>query len=178
MLDEMGHGELAARRLGTVLRTLKGPASTLTPLLKGLDAAELIAKPAPDLSAQVVYEAVEEESATAAHRGELNSMKLMALYAVAMEKGVDVTHIEQAMEQLKPKEELIRLVLERQLAQDAEASESLRRDLGGLKLLELRQRALVSEDIDDSQLEDAMEAEQPKMAIVELLVSAMGSDRL
>ena len=44
-LDKTGHG---ARRLGAALRQLKGPASKLTPLMQGLDAAELIALPPPD----------------------------------------------------------------------------------------------------------------------------------
>eukprot|EP01046_Picozoa_sp_COSAG06_P090224 COSAG06_NODE_36564_length_445_cov_1.329480_1_plen_147_part_11 len=40
VLDEMSHGDHGSRRLGAVLRLLKGPAVKLTPLLSSLDAAE------------------------------------------------------------------------------------------------------------------------------------------
>ena len=45
VLDHAGHSDHGSRRLGAVLRQLKGPASKLTPLMQGLDAAELIAMP-------------------------------------------------------------------------------------------------------------------------------------
>jgi hypothetical protein len=56
VLDSMGHGEHGSRRLGAVLRLLTGPAEKLTPLMKGLDVAELVALPPPDASYHVVYE--------------------------------------------------------------------------------------------------------------------------
>ena len=37
VLDGMGHGDHGSRRLGAVLRRLKGPASMLSELLEGLD---------------------------------------------------------------------------------------------------------------------------------------------
>ena len=48
VLDAMGHGEHGARRLGAALRQLVGPADLLTPMMKGLDAAELMTLPAPE----------------------------------------------------------------------------------------------------------------------------------
>eukprot|EP01043_Picozoa_sp_COSAG02_P065409 COSAG02_NODE_9860_length_2089_cov_1.629648_1_plen_545_part_01 len=56
VLDDMGHGDHASRRLGAVLRLLKGPPEKLAPLLKGLDPAELMALPAPDAGYEVRYE--------------------------------------------------------------------------------------------------------------------------
>ena len=60
VLDGMDHSEHGSRRLGAALRLLKGPASTLSPMLKGCDAAQLIALAPPDSAYVVVYE---EESA-------------------------------------------------------------------------------------------------------------------
>ena len=42
VLDKLGHTEHGSRRLGAVLRLLAGPMSMLTPMLKGLDANELV----------------------------------------------------------------------------------------------------------------------------------------
>ena len=53
LLDGMGHGEHASRRLGAVLRRLKGPASMLSELLEGLDAAELMVSEAERLGCAV-----------------------------------------------------------------------------------------------------------------------------
>ena len=47
VLDSLGHGDHGARRLGEVLRLLIGPADMLTPLMDGLDAAELMRMPPP-----------------------------------------------------------------------------------------------------------------------------------
>ena len=56
MPDRAGLGERGSRRLGAALRRLKGPAGKLTRLLKGLDAAELMALGAPEAGYEVVYE--------------------------------------------------------------------------------------------------------------------------
>ena len=70
VLDEMGHGEHGSRRLGAAVRALKADrAGSLRPMLKGLDATELLSLPAPDTSYRVVYKA--EDSSTLALRQEL-----------------------------------------------------------------------------------------------------------
>jgi hypothetical protein len=56
VLDKMGHGEHGSRRLGAALRLLTGPADELTPLMKGLDAAALMALGPPEAGYEVVYE--------------------------------------------------------------------------------------------------------------------------
>ena len=43
VLDQLGHGEHGSRRLGAALRLLVGPAEMLTPMMDGLDVAEMIA---------------------------------------------------------------------------------------------------------------------------------------
>jgi hypothetical protein len=72
VLDKTGQGELGARRLGAALRQLVGPAARLTPLLQGLDAAQLMALPPPGSgqpSAQDAEEGVPPEGAVAAVTG-------------------------------------------------------------------------------------------------------------
>ena len=63
VLDAMGHAEHASRRLGAALRQLTGPAELLTPMLKGLDAVELMSLPAPEAGYTVLYETEEDGSA-------------------------------------------------------------------------------------------------------------------
>ena len=55
VLDGMGHSEHGSRRLAVALRLLTGPAELLTPLLQGLDAAELMRLPAPEAGYEVEY---------------------------------------------------------------------------------------------------------------------------
>ena len=117
--DQMGHGEHASRRLGAVLRLLKGPAEKLSPLLKGLDAAELMALPAPDASYEVAYEPevppiaeAEAPQTVAALRRELSGLRLMGLHKRAVAEGVPSAATDDAMEADDPKAELIALLVE------------------------------------------------------------------
>ena len=63
VLDGLGHDEHGARRLGAVLRLLKGPAELLSPMMDGLDAAELMSLPAPEAGYTVLYETEVDGSA-------------------------------------------------------------------------------------------------------------------
>ena len=55
-MDKMGHGEHGARRLGAVLRLMSGrPLEAWAPLLKGLDAPDLIRLRAPGPAYEVAY---------------------------------------------------------------------------------------------------------------------------
>ena len=71
VLDQMGHGDHGSRRLGAVLRLLKGPAELLTPMMKGLDAEELMSLPAPEAGCEVVYDEDPAAAAEAALRHNL-----------------------------------------------------------------------------------------------------------
>ena len=92
VLDPTGQGEHGSRRLGVVLRLLTGPAELLTPMLQGLDVAELMALPAPDAShappngtGSTVEEGVPPEgvapkdSAPAAHTGRGRTLALLVM---------------------------------------------------------------------------------------------------
>jgi hypothetical protein len=56
VLDRTGRGDHGSRRLGKALRRLTGPAELLTPLLGGLDAAELVSLPPPEPGCEAAAE--------------------------------------------------------------------------------------------------------------------------
>ena len=170
VLDQMGHGEHGARRLGAVLRLLIGPAELLTPMLKGLDAAELMALAAPEAGYEVVYSA--EDAATAELRRELQKLKLMELHKRALSQNVSLESIEDAMESDQPKAELVELLVGSvgaSLATDHARRQELREELSELRLMALHTRAL-GVGVDSGRLEDAMEGDNPKSALIELIV--------
>jgi hypothetical protein len=115
VLDEMGHGSHASRRVGAALRLLNGPAEMLTPLLDGLDAAELIALPPPDVSYRIVYDTGEQgpaEDDDSEMRAELEALGVMALHKRAVSQGVNVmTELKDAMASGAPKAALVELLL-------------------------------------------------------------------
>jgi hypothetical protein len=125
VLDGMGsgEGEHGSRRLGAALRQLVSPADKLTPMLKGLDAAELMRLAAPDSSYRVVHadaaaaaesqQYPEMELHNAARKAELEAMSVLALHKRAMGAGLDVTTtLKNAMSSPSPKQELVRLLLQ------------------------------------------------------------------
>jgi tetratricopeptide (TPR) repeat protein len=110
VLDSMGHADHGSRRLGAVLRLLSSPAELLTPMLKGLDAAELMSLGAPEAGYEVVYIAT-EDAATAALREELQGLGLRELRRRAKKVGVDEETLEQALDADEPKVVAIQLLL-------------------------------------------------------------------
>ena len=166
VLDDLGHGEHASRRLGAVLRLLKGPADKLTPMLKGLDAGELMALPPPDLDAsyRVVYEV--EDTALAALRQELQVLRLTALQKRAEIEGVNTDEIADAMDSAHPKTEIIELLL----VQSETSASKLREELLGLRVTALQKRAHAA-GVGDAQVDDAMDSDDPKGALIALIVA-------
>lgn len=170
VLDSMGHGEHGARRLGAVLRLLTGPAELLTPMLKGLDAAKLMVLPEPDPEHEVVY--VVEDASTLKLRGELQALKVMALQKRLIAEGVSAEVIEDVMESDQPKKQLVTLLLNclgPTMAAEHEKRQQLREELGRLRVMALQTRA-VDVGIDPYRVEDAMEADNPKSALIELIL--------
>lgn len=175
VLDQTGHGEHGARRLGAVLRLLKGPPETLTPFLKGLDAAELMSLPAPEPGYRLTSEPV--DAATEQLRRELEGLRVMVLQQRAATDGADSGQLEDAMDFGNPKQALIQLILERHAidraaAADADGSrlEELRLELDGLRMMALQKRA-ISEGVDGPSLEDAMDSDDPKNGVITLLLA-------
>ena len=175
VLDEVGHGEHGSKRLGAVLRGLKDPAEMFTPLLGGLDAAELMALPPPGTSYHIVY-TVAEDSATAALRKELDGLRLKDLRKKAKEFGVDEDTVEDALDADEPKAAVIALILNASEVADDSASQLAQREaallseLQGLRLKELRKRARDA-GVDGELLDDATDADDPKAAVIALLMT-------
>ena len=168
VLDDLGHGEHASRRLGAVLRLLKGPAEKLTELLKGLDAGALMALPPPDPSYRVVYEV---DSSDTALRRELEGLKLKELRKRARDADVDSSQLEDAADDDDPKSAVIELLLIslKSTAVDQDGEAALQTELEGLRLKELRGRAKAA-GIDSSLLEDAADDDDPKSAVIQLII--------
>ena len=167
VLDEMGHGEHGARRLGAALRLLTGPAELLTPMLKGLDAAEVMAMGAPEAGYECVY--TEEDADVAALRVELGGLKLMALQKRAMSEGIDEDRVEDAMEAAEPKAKLIELLVERHVSAAGDEKDRELTTLQGLSIKELRRKARHA-GVDEDHLEDTVDEAEPKAAVIALLL--------
>ena len=119
VLDGLGHGDHGSRRLGSVLRLLKGPPEELAPMLKGLDVHELTSMPEPDPDFEVVYPG--PDSGEEALRSELEGLRLKELRQRAREVGVSGEQLESAMDTDEPEASLIELVLARAKAAGAKA---------------------------------------------------------
>ena len=187
VLDDMGHGDHASRRLGAVLRLLKGPPEKLAPLLKGLDPAELMALPAHDAGYEVRYEPTPndsvqvEEQAKQALWHELKVMKVKALKQRARSSGVDTEAIVDSDDADDVKAELIRLILlqlsggcaRTTTSEDSRAAHEaeLRRELGALKMKALKMKAREA-GVQEERLEDADYEDDPLTTVVELIVEA------
>jgi hypothetical protein len=102
---------------------------------------------------------------------------LKELRARARADGVDADELEDAADMDDPKAAVIDLLLERRAsrAPPADADEAaLREELLGLKFKELRHRAK-QRGIDEEALEDAADHDEPRQAVIELLVGAASS---
>ena len=174
ILDGMGHGEHGSKRLGAVLRCLKDPAEMFTPLLGGLDAGELMSLPPPDVSYHVAYTKA-EGSVTASLRKELDGLRLKDLRKKAKELGVDEDTLEDALDADDPKTAVIALIINASGAagdtasQVAQKEAALLSELQGLRLKQLRKRARDA-GVDGELLEDTTEADDPKAAVIALLI--------
>jgi hypothetical protein len=218
VLDDMGHSEHGSRRLGASLRQLTGPASMLSPMLKGLDAPELMALPPPDRAYRVVFE--EASPRQQELRNELQELKVGALSRRAVTEGVTSDELDVAEDSADPKAATIELILTVRRAAAAEASDSeapsltplaegeagfvdhlrngsasqrdqeaaaqvhrrqneevdvqadLRQELRSLRLGALSKRAM-SGGVDQDAIEDAMESDTPKAALVDLILAQL-----
>ena len=121
ILDRTGHGEHGSKRLlGAVLRGLKDPAEMFTPLLGGLDAAELVALPPPDATYTVTFPArLADPRYTTATTGtggkntleELQTLRLKGVLERAKLAGIGEDELELAMDSEDPKGSVIALIL-------------------------------------------------------------------
>eukprot|EP01045_Picozoa_sp_COSAG04_P023187 COSAG04_NODE_2718_length_3687_cov_4.212375_1_plen_857_part_10 len=171
VLEPLGHGGHGRRRLGAALRQLKGPASALTAVLKGLNAAELMALPDPDPGYKVVLVEDDEDGEL---RAQLSAMKLSALRKRAKAGGVDEDAMERAADGDDERATLVELIVsQRSVGQALEDRrlKQLRAELGSLKLSALRKKAQAA-GIDEAAMEDAADSGNEREDIIELLVAA------
>ena len=180
VLDSMGsmdstgstQSEHGSRRLGAALRQLVGPASMLTPMLKGLDAGELMRLAAPEAGYEVKFEV--EQSADEKLRIELSALKLTALKNRARQEGVAEELLEDVDDEDDVKRAVITLILATASSRDDnehEARQALESELAGLKMKALKKRARDA-GVSTADLEDADDAENIRGAVTELIVSA------
>jgi hypothetical protein len=162
--EQSEQGKQCSRQLGHVLRRLKGPAETLTPMLDGLDAAALMCLPPPDPSFQMAY-TPEEDLATGALRRELAGLRLKGLRDRAKQLGVDDDTLEDALDAEDSKSAVIALILAANEAaedvgsQSAQQEAALRTELKGLRLKALRKRARDA-GIDSASIEDTTDRQE------------------
>ena len=169
VLDTIGHADHGSRRLGAALRKLKGPADQLTQFLRGLDAPALMALAPPDDGYCVVYETEQQPAATAL-RQELQAMRLRELRKRARDSGVDADALEETTSASDQKGAVIALLLEHTAA-NAVADTSSTAHLHAMSLKDVR--ALAREaGVDEDALEDTMDMEDPKGAVIALIVAA------
>ena len=140
--------------------------------MKGLDAAELMALAPPEAGYAVLYSAA-EDVATAAIRRELEGLRLTALQRRAAAEGVGEEQLAAAVDSDDPKAELIALLLDSHAAAAGAADvrvAALRRELEGLKMTALQRRAS-AEGHSEEALEGAVDCENPRAALIELLAA-------
>ena len=172
--DTIGHSDHASRVLGAALRRLTGSAPSLSKLLDGLDASELMLMGVPEPGYEVVYSAdSSDDGRLSSLRKELGELRLMALQKRATGAGVSDEALESAMESPDPKAALTDLLLARNTSAEGSedvAQEALRDELKGLTLMSLQKRVAIA-GITGDELEDAMEADDPKAATIQLLLA-------
>jgi hypothetical protein len=175
VFDQLGHGDHAARRLGAALRRYSptGPPEKLTAIINGLNAAELMCLPPPDASYPKITAVDDQKSAALSKlRAELDGLRPLALQKRATSDGVSEADLEGALESADPKAALIELLLKQHASAasaDDAAQQALRSELDGLKLMALQKRA-AGAGVSDDDVEDAMETDDPKQAVIDLLL--------
>lgn len=153
-------------------------------LAAGLDQAsidEALEQPQPKVALAAIIlaregPAGEDTAEAAAFRSQLEGLRLTELRKRAEQTGVSEEDMDAAVDSDGPKDAVIDLLVKRrQFAldkvsdSDSEAVASLRRELGLLKLSELRRRA-ISMQVEQEQLEAADDADDIKQSIIELIV--------
>ena len=105
-------------------------------------------------------------------REDLQKLKVSALKKQAVSAGIAAEALEEADDADDTKSAVIELLISQEcqeLQPKADPHDSLRLELARLRLKELRARAK-AEGVDTEQMEDALDSDQPKKAVIELLV--------
>eukprot|EP01043_Picozoa_sp_COSAG02_P055732 COSAG02_NODE_6514_length_3524_cov_7.432993_1_plen_244_part_00 len=110
-------------------------------------------------------------------RAELGALRAAALQTRAAADGVNADAIEDALDEDNPKAALIELIVAAVQASEAGAvvdsfESELRDELEALRVKALEQRA-VANALDADAIEDALDEDNPKAALIELIVAAV-----
>jgi hypothetical protein len=127
------------------------------------------AEPEPELSPAVADP--DELVRVAELRTELQAMRLTALHKRAAAEGLDEDAVEDALEAEIPKAALMELLIKHAASKGpTDRVLALRQELEGLRLTALQQRA-EQEGVDAAAVEDAMDTDAPKSALITLLAA-------
>ena len=127
------------------------------------------AEPEPELSPAVADP--DEIVCVAELRTELQAMRLTALHKRAAAEGLDEDAVEDALEAEIPKAALMELLIKHAASKGpTDRVLALRQELEGLRLTALQQRA-EQEGVDAAAVEDAMDTDAPKSALITLLAA-------
>eukprot|EP01046_Picozoa_sp_COSAG06_P000011 COSAG06_NODE_1_length_58652_cov_31.600967_11_plen_3079_part_00 len=105
-------------------------------------------------------------------RSELEAMKTTELRKAAIAEGVDSDMLDDALDSDTPKLALVEVLLQHRVATETQSvhkEQTVRTELQSMKTTELRKRA-VAEGVDGGLLDDALDSDTPKDALVELLL--------
>eukprot|EP01052_Picozoa_sp_SAG31_P018719 SAG31_NODE_1338_length_8731_cov_14.189643_1_plen_1748_part_10 len=133
-------------------------------------AGEMMSLPPPDVSYRIEY--ISEDSVTAGLQQELQGLRLKELRKRAREAGIDADELEDARDADDPKAAVIELLMSHveTSAPEVDNDTALRQELEGLRLKELRTRAREA-GVDADELEEAIDADDPKAAVIALLMA-------
>jgi hypothetical protein len=159
--------------LGAALRLLTGPAEMLTPLLDGVDAAEMMAQPGPDPSYKLpfVAETLTAEGLTeTSMRQSLEGLKLSQLRRRAQAAGVGEAQMEGASDGDNETRDLVQLIIEQRKSVSAAQLSALRAELLPLKLSALRRRA-IADGVSSDDMDHAADGDDERGSLITLILA-------
>jgi hypothetical protein len=173
VLEASGHGDHGSRLLGAALRLLTGPAEMLTPLLDGVDAAEMMAQPEPDPSYKLPFIAeslVAEGPTETSMRQSLEGLKLSQLRRRAQAAGVGEAQMEGASDGDNERRDLVQLIIEQRKSVSAAQLSALRAELLPLKLSALRRRA-IADGVSSDDMDHAADGDDERGGLITLILA-------
>ena len=108
-------------------------------------------------------------------RLELESLRFKELRGRAKASGVDQGLLEDAADADDPKDAVVAILLKHSSEQNAARSKQGQQQLQGMRLKELRKKAKEL-DVDEDKLDDAMDADEAKDAVIALIQEAEKGD--
>jgi lambda repressor-like predicted transcriptional regulator len=124
---------------------------------------------------QAVIRMIEDRAREAVSVDTLQGMGLKELRQQARELGIDADTLEDTLDDADPKAAVIALVHQGRetIKRESELKATqIRNELGGLRVMELHRRCSCEAGIDAGRIEDAMDSDSPKQALIELLLLA------